>query len=178
MITFHFTITEAEYIEAQSLFMKQSSGKMRWLRYGSIAVLIISVSLFIFSRARDGETTGSELLQQFVPVVVLAAIFSCLPLLQKWAFKKRFPKEKENLTNVRVQMDDDGYHVDIPGVGAGVAAWEPMRVWIEGPNVVMIRSGFLMRVFPKSALTDVEMQEARMLLTRKIGPVGVSREKK
>lgn len=172
MIDTYFTITQDEYLEAQKLYMR-SNRKARWLRGGLWAVLLVGVATVALTK---GVELNEQILRQLAPVMVLVASVSLLPLLKKYGLKKRFHKEKQNLTNVHLILDEKGYHTEIPGIGGGVAEWAGMDGWLEGKNVFILRTGLLMRVFPKVPLSQDEVEEVRQLLKAKIGNVGVMRK--
>jgi hypothetical protein len=173
MINIHFTITEAEYLEAQDLFTREQNKKMRtWLWLISGASFLIGLfSLLASPRPISLATIPSYA----IPMMVMGGLPLYIKPAVKRAMKKRFPKEVKNLTNATVQLDDTGYRTSIPGVGEGTADWRGISQWFEGDKVFVLRSGLLMRIVPKSALDDSERSELRSLLSEKIGPVGVTR---
>ena len=172
MIDFQFTLTQAEYIEAQKLYMSSNKSWKR-LRIILMGVLLLSFTVLLLS-LRSG--TGAVAFQQLKALIILMVFLFFVPLLQRFGFRKRFLKERKNLTNVTVIIDEVGFHSDIPGIGGGVAEWAGMDGWQEGKKVIMLRSGLLMRLFPKSSLSETEMVDVRKLLARKLGPVGVMRK--
>ena len=105
-----------------------------------------------------------------VPVILLFA-----GPLRRRAFKQRYIKEQPNLTNVQVQIDDTGFRSDIPGIGSGFAEWPGVAKWMEGRSLFILRSGYLMRVVPKSALSPSEQEDLRKLLNSKVGPENTAR---
>ena len=109
-------------------------------------------------------------------MIVMGLLPLYLKPLTKNAMKKRFLKEKANFTNAKLQLDDDGFRISIRGIGEGIADWRGMSQWPEGNKVIILRSGLLMRIVPKSALDESELTEVRSLLTTKIGPLGVKRD--
>ncbi len=177
MIDIHFSVSEKEYLEAQKLFMSTNK-KLKWIRTALLIVLLLSFVLVVSSALISAQHFG-EALQQLLPffavVLVLLACFS--PFFQNRGFKKRFLKEKQNLTNAHLVLDDAGYHIDIPGVGSGVAEWTSMDGWLEGKQIIILPAGLLMRILPKAPLTAHQLDEARELLTEKLGPVGVLRKR-
>ena len=172
MIDIHFTLTEAEYLEAQKLYTSSNKSWKR-VRVILIVILLLSVTVVLLSLP-NGK--GAEVIQQLRPLAVIAIFLSLLPLWKKWGFKKRFLTERQNLTNVNLIIDDSGYRANIPGIGEGVAEWGGMDGWQEGKSVIVLRSGLLMRLFPKAPLREAQIDEVRKLLTRKLGPVGVMRK--
>jgi hypothetical protein len=177
MIDIHFSITEEEYLEAQKLYMSTNK-KLKRMRRGALIVFSITIIAVAVAALKTPPRTG-EVFQQFFPLSVLMLLFlACLsPTVQKRNFKKRFLKERRNLANSHLVLDDTGYHMEVPGIGGGTAEWGGMDGWLEGTQVIILPAGLLMRIFPKAPLTEIQIEEARALLTDKLGPVGVMRKR-
>ncbi len=161
-----FTVTKTEYIEAQSLFLQDElrlSRKWRWPLAGLFFVIAV-VSILTSQRPLELASLPIYTLPLFVMAVVVLSIG---PLVRR-GFAKRYEKEKINLTDARVLLDEVGYHSDVPGVGSGVAEWSGIQSWREGKHVFVLRSGYLMRILPKSALSAYEQHQVRELLAAKM----------
>ena len=166
MIETMFTLTKAEYIEAQSLFARDDlrlSRKWRW----PLAVLFFAMAFVSVMTSQRPLGLGSIPVYTF-PLFVMAVVLICIGPLMRRGFAKRYEKEKSNLTNARIWLDDVGYHYDVPGIGAGVAEWAGIQTWREGEQVFMLRSGYLLRVLPKSALSPYEQHQVRELIAAKV----------
>ena len=173
MINVWFTLSQDEYVEAQTLFMREQNRKARWWRWPLAATTLIGCALMI--------VTGrpASFISMPGPVIGLGAmglLFLFLPILQKSTFKKRFKKESANLTNLRVELSSRGIFAEIPGRGSGMADWITIDTWIEGDQVFMLKSGLLMRVLPKRVFDDEQCNDLRNLLTSEVGGPGATRK--
>jgi hypothetical protein len=173
MIEIRFTLTEPEYLEAQQLFMRNHNQKYRWSRSTVWALFIAGVALAACTAQRP-------LTFNTIPIYVWVLFVLCFyPLwiipLQRSGLKKRFVIEKRNLTDAHVQLDDNGYHVEVPNIGSGTAQWGGISKWVEGKVVIILLSGLLMRIIPKHPLSGPQLNELRQLLGKYIGPVGINR---
>ena len=177
MIDIHFSVTEEEYLEAQKLYMSTNK-KLKRMRRGALIVFSITIIIVAVAALTTPPRSG-EMFQQVFPLsVLMLLLLACFsPTVQRRSFKKRFLKEKQNLTNSHLILDDMGYHMETPGIGGGTAEWGGMDGWLEGTHVIILPAGLLMRIFPKAPLTTIQIEEARALLTDKLGPVGVMRKR-
>lgn len=173
MIDLHFSITEPEYLEAQRLFMREQHRKLRWWFWVMSGIFFLSGVAVLLTAPRP--ITFAELPSYLSTLFVISIVLLCILPLQKRAFKKRFLKERANLTNAHLTLDSRGYHCDVPGVGSGSAEWSGISSWLEGKLVFVLRSGYLMRIIPKADLVEAQQNEVRTLLAENVGPVGVSR---
>jgi hypothetical protein len=172
MIDLHFSLTEPEYLQAQQLFTREQHRKLRWWLWAMSGIFLISATCVLLTTPKP--ITFAELPSSLPALFVIPIVLLCILPLQKHAFKKRFQKEKANLTNAHLILDARGYHCNVPGVGSGTAEWSGISSWLEGELVFVLRSGYLVRIVPKAALTEAQLNEVRTLLTEKIGPVSVS----
>jgi hypothetical protein len=163
VIDVQFTVTESEYLEAQHLFMREQQRKSRWWRWGVWLVLLVSTADTLVTTSRP-----------IPPYTFVCVIFCFFPLwnglLRKMAFRKRFAKEKQSLTNAHVVVGHEGYRCDVPGMGSGITEWGAISGWLEGKTVFVLRSGYLMRIVPKSPLTEEQIESVRLLFAQEIGP--------
>ncbi len=173
MIDIYFTLSQAEYLEAQKLNTSKNR-TFKWFRWGLLAFGLFALAVVVL---RSPNRFDADAFTQFAPFFTIVLIALFLPFMQKSGFKKRFLKEKQNFTNARLVMDEMGYHLSIPGVGGGIAEWGGMDGWLEGKSVFLLRSGLLIRLFPKAPLDQTQLEEVRALLTEKLGPVGVMRNR-
>ena len=168
MIETYFSLTKAEYIESQRLFVQDALGKSRSWRWPLAAFLLLNALWTFFYPHQRLAFTDSP---AFAFVWVLLAMSLLFPgHLSRLGFAKRYEKEKVNLTNAHLILDDVGYHTEVPGIGSGVAEWPGIQKWKEGASVFVLKSGFLMRVIPKSSLSPYEQHQVRDLLIAKLGP--------
>jgi hypothetical protein len=169
MIDIAYSVTEAEYLEAQSLYVRRKSGKTVFLLRGVIVLgaLVASVRPLL-ATLRDGDPFDWT---RFIAPLLFAAVFIfALPYLQRRAFRKRFKIESANLTNVRMKLSESGMEVDVPGTGHGFLEWSGLSEWLEGKLVFMAIAGYTFRPIPKSALTPQQIDEVRDLLSLYIKP--------
>lgn len=168
MIDIRCTLTEHEYLEAQQMFQQEQMKNSRWWRWTLCAVFVVSTGVTFWSLPRP-ISLGMVPPYAFA-LIVLSAMPLWTPLLQRRAFKNRYQKEKVNMTDAHITIDASGFRCEVPGIGSGVAEWSGMSGWQEGKSVFMIRSGYLMRIVPKRALSSEEMQSLVQILSARIAP--------
>jgi len=169
MIDITYSLTEAEYLEAQSLYVHKKSGKTPFILRCIVALGAVLVSSrALLATLQYGDPFDWS---RITPPLIVAAIFIFgLPSLQRWGFRKRYKVEANNLTHVSLKLDESGWEVDVPGAGRGSLEWSGLSDWMEGKLVFMAISGYTFRPIPKSALTPPQVDEVRELLARKIKP--------
>ncbi len=153
--------------------MQNHNRKSRWVRRALWVTFVLGFITAAFAVTRPSSFST-------IPAYVFALLARCLfPFwvipLQRRAFRKRFVLEKQNLTNAHVWLDDSGYHIEVLGVGSGIAEWGSMSKWMEGKSVIILLTGLLMRIVPKAPLSQKELDGLRQLLMKQIAPAAVNR---
>ena len=157
-----YTLTEEEYLEAQSLYIREKHKIIPYIRWGFVVIPILLVAVVVFNSSKMGQIFPPvTLIGSLVPVLIFGAV---LPLSQKRALQKRFVIEKPNMTNVHLHMDEDGMRANVPGVGEGSIQWPAFSLWLEGNRLFILINAFMFRPIPKSALAQDEIDVLRQFL--------------
>jgi uncharacterized membrane protein len=173
VIELSFTLSEAEYCEAQSLYIR---AKQPWIRVLLPVCILVGTLLVVLTNLLKSFRDGSPVDWASV-ILSLAVAFVFLALLhfaRRRGFRRRFKIEAPNLTNVIMQLDDSGVRIQIAGRGEGTTQWPTFSTWSEGDKVFIMISGFTFRPIPKSVLSPTEVDAIRNLLTLHIKKAGVA----
>lgn len=162
MITTTFTVREAEYIEAQQLYLRTTS--VNRVRYGLLAVLVFSL-ISVLVTAKD--IPPADWAKGAGPVGLIALLVS-FPVLQKRSFRKRYLIEAAALTDVTVQLDESGYRSQAPGQGAHETPWSAFTSYAEGGAIFVLFRGYSFNAIPKRALSETDRDAARALISGKL----------
>jgi hypothetical protein len=173
MVELEINVTLERYIEAQKLFMRDVQRRLRWKRWILAAMIAIGLTMFIWAQARP-LTFMRE--QPYIFAVLILFVPLLFPALyQKRYLKKRYVLEKQNMTNLQVVLDEEGFHARIPELGAGIARWASFNSWHESANTIVLRNGLAMRVLTKDTMTPAQLIETHALLNRHIGPLDIAK---
>jgi hypothetical protein len=173
MIETFFTLTEAEYVECQRLYLRQRPKRSR--RWDLLLCVIFLIGIFILVRTR--QSAWDALIFVIIGGIGGAALgFVMKEVLQARSFKRRFETASRMLTDAHLSFDDSGIRSKIDGIGEGKTEWNACTSWLEGKNVLLILYGHSFSPIPKRALSEESKQELRDLLSRKIAGVGGARE--
>ena len=168
MIETTFTVSEAEYIDMQKAHSRLSTWKRvrQRLLIGSLACASI-YSAFELAKL---TTADGYFLIATLPSVVLLIGLARAPFNSKTYLRNRFKKAAPQLSNIHVQIDQDGYRHDVPERTHGVLYWPAFSSWMESPRVIALLRGELMYPIPKAALSEDQQNELRTLLQASINP--------
>jgi hypothetical protein len=167
MIEIHFTLTEAGYLEAQALYLKDKQPWARNILKGAVLVgALLAITSNVYKTLQNGDPfdwTGA-----LVPLTIAVIFIALLPYLQRHEFRKRFKIEAPNLSNAVMQLNNDGVRSKIAGRGEGTSEWSTFSNWIEGESLFILISGYTFRQIPKSVLDQSAIREVRDLLAQHI----------
>jgi hypothetical protein len=159
VIETRFTLTEAEYIEAQRAYAK-ASGTMRRLNLFLYGIPIVIIVAFATNPAPSSILRDPRALIPAVIVVVLLLS----PWLQTRSWKKRFRLESSNLTDVSVQIDESGYFSSASSQGEARIFWTAFTSYVETTNMLLLIKGFSAQMLPKRALISAQTAELLELI--------------
>ncbi len=95
---------------------------MRWPLAG---LSLVSTCFVVFTQPRPIDLATIPVYAVVLPVMALVVLF--IGPIQRRALQKRYLKERANLTNISVRIDQSGVHSKIPGQGFGFAEWPGVR---------------------------------------------------
>ncbi len=160
MIETRFTLTEAEYIEAQRAYL-EASGSGRQLKFFLIFILVV----FVVAVATNPDPLTTLRDPRMLFPLLIVTIFLLSPWLQTRAFKKRFKVDAPTITNVHVLIDEEGYWA-ATSQGEGKSYWGGYSSYIETPRCFLLIKGFTFQVVSKQQLSETEVLELRELIAR------------
>ena len=165
MIEITFTLSEAEYIEAQELYFRTSNQGTRWKLRAIGGIILISLLSVILTNLHQLSTllTGKLAL----PVIVLA-ILVLAPWLRKRGFRKRYRVELPSVTGVHLQIDEIGYHSRVAGQGQGDIFWSAFTSYGDTSNLFALFKGYSFYAIPKRALDEHQIDELEQLIKARL----------
>jgi hypothetical protein len=165
MIDIRYTVSKAEYIEAQRLFIKRKRRKSLYSRL-VLYVIFVAACAYALLTSKD-QMQGASVFVGTAAFIVFAVVVLNRSL-QKFALGKRFATESKFLSGVHLILDDTSIRGDVEGIGEAVTQWGAYTGWVEGPAVFAIIGGFTFRPIPRRVLSPDQQSELRDLLTRHI----------
>lgn len=164
MIEATFSVSEEEYIDMQKAHWRLSRRKRIqqriWLGLLSCGSIYCIFELWQIANVQDHLLL---FLVGIYPALIILAGSAYAPIAANKTIHKSFAKAAPQLSDIHVQIDDDGYRHDVPGKTNGVLYWPTFTSWFESPQVIVLLRGELMYPIPKSRLNEVQINELREL---------------
>lgn len=162
MIVTTFTVSEAEYIEVQKLYLQTTSANR--VRYALMALLGFS---FIVVLVTAKNIAPTDWLKISLPMALLALLLFT-PFLRNRTFRKRYRVEAPGLTNVRVELDAVGDRSQAEGQGRGEIPWTAFTSYAESPTMIALFKGYTFAFIAKRSLSSPDLEAARALISSKL----------
>jgi hypothetical protein len=162
MIQMVYTISEAEFSEAQKLWCSRELKKLpgRWLTQG-VGVLF------------GGFIGGSFHYLPLWLVCSLGGSLFALILVGQWRRKAirhyQYTISAERFNDIEVSIDESGYRDRKAGKSEGWIGWSDFTGWRESANVFILGRNLTFVTIPKRALTAAQQDDLRVTLNTRLG---------
>ena len=161
MIEAVYTITEAEFLEAQKLWCPQVARKIPgyW-------VMQTTAALF-------GICFGLSLRYLPAPLLVGSIASFCLVLaVGQWRKRaaRKYQYQQKNLSHeeTSVRFDDEGYRDHKANACGGWINWDGFSAWRETPRIFVLGRGVMFITVPKRPFTAEQQDQLRALFLQRI----------
>ena len=157
MIETSYTVTAAEFGEAQKIWSSQNQRKLPGAKLMSVAYILLSAGI------------GMSI--HFLPVPL--AVYLCLtfaavlglPFWRRVAIRRYvYAQATDRDKPVQLRIDEEGYSTIRPHFNECHMKWRCFTGWKEGNNILVLGRGIQMCIVPKKALDESQLQELRHLL--------------
>ena len=165
MIEATFSVSEKEYIDMQ----KSHWRSLRWkILRNRIWIICLSLAGIFASYQLAKQTTADFyfLLATFPSALLFVGVIR--GMFTNTNLQKKFKVAAPQISDMRVQIDNGGYRLDIPGKTNAVLYWPAFTSWLESAQVIVLLRGELMYPIPKSALDATQISELRNLCSQNI----------
>jgi len=157
-----YTISEAEFVEAQKVWCAKEARKLpgRSLVFGLSIVLGVCIGL---------SFTYLPIWLSTAFVLTLAAQIAASYWRKRALRSHAYAVNSKRMEEVRVQIDDAGYQDERPGLCGGWMKWDSFTGWQEAKSVFILGRNMTFVTIPKRGLESSQQDELRTLLTKYLG---------